>query len=174
MPQDYKSSEPMDNLVQEIRENLQLGSAVGSTTVTSADQHRDLQLKNHSRSTTNFKIKTVRRANQKRSCPYGAPPSSRACDTNCKSSPNSQLRKWNHQRRRYPSTCIPPSGTSAGSDNVDDPLQMLQELITDGSLIKEAVKRLQEGLFRSSSAKTFYESEDDEGDCTPPNDLEDL
>ena len=49
MPQDYKSSEPMDNLVQEIRENLQLGSAVGSTTVTSADQHRDLQLKNHSR-----------------------------------------------------------------------------------------------------------------------------
>ena len=69
------------------------------------------------RSTTNFKIKTVRRANQKRSCPYGAPPSSRACDTNCKSSPNSQLRKWNHQRRRYPSTCIPPSGTSAGSGN---------------------------------------------------------
>ena len=49
MPQDYKSSEPMDNLVQEIRENLQLESAVGSTTVTTADQHRDLQLKNHSR-----------------------------------------------------------------------------------------------------------------------------
>ena len=49
MPQDYKSSEPMDNLVQEIRENLQLESAVGSNTVTTADQHRDLQLKNHSR-----------------------------------------------------------------------------------------------------------------------------
>ena len=64
--------------------------------------------------------------------------------------------------------------TYFSADNVDDPLQMLQELITDGSLIKEAVKRLQEGLFRSSSAKTFYESEDDEGDCTPPNDLEDL
>ena len=49
MPQDYKSSEPMDNLVQEIRENLQLESAVGSNTVTTVDQHRDLQLKNHSR-----------------------------------------------------------------------------------------------------------------------------
>ena len=43
---------------------------------------------------------------------------------------------------------------------------MLQELITDGSLIKEAVKRLQDGLFRNST-KTFYESEDDEGGCTP-------
>ena len=157
MPQDFKP-EPMDHLVKEIRENLKLGTS-------------DLKPQ---RSST-FKIKSLSRRNHKRSCPYGAPPSSRACDTNCKSSPNSQLRKWNHQRRRYPSTCLPgTSGTGNGhKDNVEDPLQMLQELITDGSLIKEAVKRLQEGLFRNST-KTFYESEDDEGECTPPNDLEDL
>ena len=59
----------------------------------------------------------------------------------------SQLRKWNHQRRRYPSTCIPggPNGDKTTAD-LDDPFAMLQELITDGSLIKEAVRRLQLGL----------------------------
>ena len=57
-------------------------------------------------------------------------------------------------------------GNGLDQGTVEDPLQMLQELITDGSLIKEAVKRLQDGLFRNST-KTFYESEDDEGGCTP-------
>ena len=87
----------------------------------------------------------------------------------------SQLRKWNHQRRRYPSTCIPGADAKATSTaDLDDPFAMLQELITDGSLIKEAVRRLQLGLTpklamcNMSSKNNFYDSEDEE------NDLEDL
>jgi len=54
-------------------------------------------------------------------------------------------------------------------DPEDDPFEMLQELINDGSLVKEAVRRLQKGLFTSPTVKTFYDSEDDEGGRTPPN-----
>ena len=80
----------------------------------------------------------------------------------------SQLRKWNHQRRRYPSTCIPGAGDKSVTD-LDDPFAMLQELITDGSLIKEAVRRLQLGLtpklaIMSSSKNNFYDSETDDCD----------
>lgn len=54
-------------------------------------------------------------------------------------------------------------------DPEDDPFEMLQELITGGDLIKEAVRRLQKGLYTSPTVKTFYDSEDDEGGRTPPN-----
>ena len=100
----------------------------------------------------------------------------------------SQLRKWNHQRRRYPSTCIPGGGGAADKTttaDLDDPFAMLQELITDGSLIKEAVRRLQLGLtpklaiMSSPSSRgtgtgkgnNFYDSEDEDADL---EDLEDL
>ena len=91
----------------------------------------------------------------------------------------SGLKKWNH-RRRYPSTCMNPSGGITGSSGVgpagskkmgkhepDDPFEMLQELISDGSLIKEAVRRLQLGLTpKFSTNKEFYDSDED---CrTPP------
>merc|ERR1711881_516299 len=138
-----------------------------------------------------LKMKNFRRV-QHRSSPYAVPPSSRACDTQTLgSSPTSrgpsQLRKWNHQRRRYPSTCmntnqgndrgsgVPSVGgdrkKEVASDPVDpeDPFEMLQELINDGSLVKEAVRRLQKGLYTSPTVKTFYDSEDDEGGRTPPN-----
>jgi hypothetical protein len=48
-----------------------------------------------------------------------------------------------------------------------DPFEMLQELISDGSLIKEAVRRLQLGLTpKLSSNQEFYDSDED---CrTPP------
>ena len=93
-----------------------------------------------------------------------------------------QLRKWNHQRRRYPSTCI-PGGAADKTTDLDDPFAMLQELITDGSLIKEAVRRLQLGLtpklaiMSSPSSRgtgkgnNFYDSEDEDADL---EDLEDL
>ena len=156
----------MDHLVKEITENLKLGQ----------------DLAGHQRATA-LKVKNFRRGFH-RSSPYAVPPSSRACDTNLGSSPTSrgpsQLRKWNHQRRRYPSTCMTNQGASGGASKdqddqvVDDPFAMLQELITDGSLIKEAVRRLQKGLF-VANAKTFYDSEDDD-ECgrTPPNQYTDL
>lgn len=162
--QEFKA-ENMDHLVKEITENLKLGSPATPQV------------------TTSFKLKSsFRRAGVHRSSPYAVPPSSRACDTTLGSSPTSrgpsQLRKWNHQRRRYPSTCMngaPGAGSVKDVDDPEDPFQMLQELITDGSLIKEAVRRLQKGLYPTSTPaavqaeKTFYDSEDDECGRTPPN-----
>jgi len=156
------SPENMDHLVQEIRENLKLGVAAAA-----AQQQ-------HSPPTFKLKSSYHHRRGVHRSSPYAVPPSSRACDTNLSSSPKgpggvpavSQLRKWNHQRRRYPSTCMNTDSKNSEQDP-EDPFAMLQELITDGSLIKEAVKRLQKGLYGTPN-KTFYDSENDEESCTPP------
>eukprot|EP00093_Oithona_nana_P006404 06404.XXX_66150_66770_1 [CDS] Oithona nana genome sequencing. len=173
--------ENMDHLVQEIRENLKLGVAAAAAASAefaelSAQAHRE---KTGSGPGAGYKLKSSfhHRRGVHRSSPYAVPPSSRACDTTLSSSPKgasgvsstvSQLRKWNHQRRRYPSTCM--NTEKASEQDPEDPFQMLQELITDGSLIKEAVKRLQKGLYvaHSSSNKTFYDSEDDETSRTPP------
>jgi len=207
--------ENMDHLVKEIAENLKLAEAAASAV---ADAHRS---GGHStlgdpwdhdlvdtygppgNPVNSFKLKNSfgRRGHHHRSSPYAVPPSSRACDTNLGSSPTSrgpsQLRKWNHQRRRYPSTCMNTSSANTGGSTMvgengknlkdedpEDPFQMLQELISDGSLIKEAVRRLQKGLYptapgispatptnpHNANNKTFYDSEDDEFvSRTPPN-----
>jgi len=180
--QGQQKTETMDHLVKEIAENLKLSHHAAA----------DLSVGGHRPSAASFKLKSsFRRGHPHRSSPYAVPPSSRACDTNLGSSPTSrgpsQLRKWNHQRRRYPSTCmntnqgndrgsgVPSVGgdrkKEVASDPVDpeDPFEMLQELINDGSLVKEAVRRLQKGLYTSPTVKTFYDSEDDEGGRTPPN-----
>jgi len=219
---EFKNSENMDHLVKEIAENLKLAETAASAV---ADAHR---VGGHStlgdpwnhdlvdpygpsgNAVNSFKLKSSfgRRGHHHRSSPYAVPPTSRACDTgNLGSSPTaqargpSQLRKWNHQRRRYPSTCMntgATGGTGGGSEVVngkniagvsdedpEDPFQMLQELISDRSLIKEAVRRLQKGLYptapgispptptnnpHNANNKTFYDSEDDEFvSRTPPN-----
>ena len=53
-------------------------------------------------------------------------------------------------------SCKKPSKMSNSSDN---PYEMLQELLRDGSLIKEAVRRLHMGL--SPKQRYFYDSDDD-------------
>lgn len=45
------------------------------------------------------------------------------------------------------------------STTSDDPYEMLQELLRDGSLIKEAVRRLQRGL--SPKQRYFYDSDEE-------------
>lgn len=62
--------------------------------------------------------------------------------------------------------------TASKLDPADDPFEMLQELISDGSLIKEAVRRLQLGLTatlaqpKQQTKRNFYDSDDE---CrTPP------
>ena len=189
-PQTDFKAETMDHLVKEITKNLKLGCPQDIPRSPYSD---------HGASAAALKLKNFRRG-QHRSSPYAVPPSSRACDTTLGSSPTSrvgssqasQLRKWNHQRRRYPSTCMTTAGAHGGANGVsvgppggapggatsklevgqeDDPFKMLQELISDGGLIKEAVKRLQKGLYEieSSQNKTFYDSEDDcEASRTPP------
>ena len=189
--QQLQTRRDVDILEQEIKENLKLGPM-------------------------GFKAAAARRQKHHahRSSPYAVPPSSRVggvpgtmltCDNNSSSSSNnssrtsaerqSQLRKWNHQRRRYPSTC------KSGADNsdsctLDDPFQMLQELLTDGTLIKEAVRRLEyaaaaaaaaaaprsaaaatSAIFGSSGGggggnnnknRSFYDSDDECSSRTPP------
>jgi hypothetical protein len=108
--------------------------------------------------------------------------------------------RWGHQRRRYPSTCMNNNGfgsskvchaaTTALEDGPDDPFAMLQELISDGGLIKEAVRRLQLGRLTpkcfnptgtttqqttggtgsglASGGGRAYDSDDDESCRTPP------
>ncbi|CAB4068299.1 FRAT2 [Lepeophtheirus salmonis] len=85
-----------------------------------------------------------------RHCPYAVPPGTL--------NETSPLQKWRAanrpQRRRYPST-------SASEFLVDDPFRMLQELISDGSLIKEAVRRLQLGLSPKLSGNYYNDSDED-------------
>ena len=76
-------------------------------------------------------------------------------------------RNFYGNKKYFHSCFIGNSSNDQNNIDLEDPLQMLQELISDGSLIKEAVKRLQDDLFRKKSTKTFYESEDEEGNCTP-------
>ena len=152
------SRKDVDFLVQEIKENLKLSHGLKSRST--ALSHRASH----------------------RASPYPRVPNpSRQCDSAADlAATMSGLKKWNH-RRRYPSTCMNPNNGITGSASVggglskkaqakndtDDPFEMLQELISDGSLIKEAVRRLQMGLTpKFSTNREFYDSDED---CrTPP------
>jgi len=54
---------------------------------------------------------------------------------------------------------------------LEDPLEMLHELISEGNLLKEAVRRLQLGL-TPKIQRNFYEDAEDE--CRTPNTFPDL
>jgi hypothetical protein len=49
-------------------------------------------------------------------------------------------------------------------EKLDDPLEMLHELISEGNLLKEAVRRLQVGL-TPKIQRNFYDSDED---CRTP------
>lgn len=51
------------------------------------------------------------------------------------------------------------SKKTSTSTNSDNPYELLQDLIRDGSLIKEAVRRLQKGL--SPKQRYFYDSDEE-------------
>lgn len=50
-------------------------------------------------------------------------------------------------------------GTGASTDDIDDPYELLQALISNNNLVKEAVRRLQLNL--SPKQRYFYESDED-------------
>jgi len=198
----------VDHLVKEIKENLKLGSA----------EH---QLAPPPPSLGGGKIKAggafkarssfSHRVCAQRASPYHVPPSSRQCDSasggaggaaggpaegNGMAATLSMRRKQRWGRRRYPSTCMNNNkfvGPEVGG-GPDDPFAMLQELISDGSLIKEAVRRLQmdpadsadaaafppagrltpgSGNNRASGRQTAYDSDSDNEDCRTPPEVED-
>lgn len=137
-------SKDMENLVSEIKENLKL---------------------------SNFKVKSQRNR-AVRSRPYTIP--SQSCedtmDCDLCSSCTASKSKCSH----VSSTSKRYSGNSGHleanklKEATDNPYEMLQELLKDGSLIKEAVRRLQKGL--SPKQRYFYESEDDSARSSPhPN-----
>jgi len=152
-----------------------------------------------------------------RASPYHVPPSSRQCDSN--GAPSSgggsggasvgagggneaaamtlAMRRKQRQgwgRRRYPSTCMNNNAKllQEVGGAADDPFAMLQELISDGSLIKEAVRRLQDGFSgmagspvagrltpgsgnnrAGSGRQTAYDSDSDNEDCRTPPEIRD-
>ncbi|XP_040572641.1 uncharacterized protein [Lepeophtheirus salmonis] len=138
LPNYAEDRREVDILVQEIKENLNLEkSPVTSASSPSSSSSSGLKsVSSHRRSV--------------RHCPYAVPPGTL--------NETSPLQKWRAanrpQRRRYPST-------SASEFLVDDPFRMLQELISDGSLIKEAVRRLQLGLSPKLSGNYYNDSDED-------------
>lgn len=173
---DSATKRDVDHLVKEIKENLKLGHFYPSDPGSGGKLKSSRSVPSH----------LACHRSSHRSSPYAVPPSSRVAGINPTSDNNgvikstdldsekpSQLKRWN-QRRRYPSTCMTGKGGKGGDP--DDPFQMLQELISDGSLIKEAVRRLQLGLTPKYNAavasgaadvdRSFYDSDDE---CrTPP------
>merc|ERR1711988_1694126 len=66
-------------------------------------------------------------------------------------------------RKRYPS--MSANGKTKAVE-LDDTLELLHELISEGNLLKEAVRRLQFGLSPKIKQRNFYDSDED---CrTPP------
>lgn len=61
-------------------------------------------------------------------------------------------------------TCAHHRTFGHGAKAVDDPYEMLQHLLRDGGLIKEAVRRLQKGL---SPKQRYYSDSDEEATRTP-------
>jgi len=212
----------MDHLVNEIKENLKLGgSGPLSPPLPLQDDPLPSfgggkQQYGKARSSAHLSHRVSRAS------PYHVPPSSRQCDISSIQAASAngiadgstldateqmrqqQIRRkqrWGHQRRRYPSTCMNNNGfgsskvvhsATALEDGPDDPFAMLQELISDGGLIKEAVRRLQLGRLTpkcfnptgtttggtgsgiASGGGRAYDSDDDESCRTPPeHDAED-
>jgi len=99
----------------------------------------NLRLKSHKPSRSHLSLK-------RRSSPYTLPTHSRSsCDCSGHSS----------------SKCM-HNYTKAQKDN-QDPFQLLQELLREGSLVKEAVRRLEMGL--SPKTRIFYDDSDGVEDC---------
>lgn len=206
----------MDHLVNEIKENLKLGgSGPLSPPLPLQDDPLPSygggkQQYGKARSSAHLSHRVSRAS------PYYVPPSSRQCDISSIQAASAngmadgstldaseqmrqqQIRRkqrFGHQRRRYPSTCMNNNGfgsskvvhsATALEDGPEDPFAMLQELISDGGLIKEAVRRLQLGRLTpkcfnptgtttggtgsglASGGGRAYDSDDDESCRTPP------
>ncbi|XP_065213299.1 uncharacterized protein LOC135840601 [Planococcus citri] len=127
-------SRDIENLVSEIKENLRLSG---------------------------FKTRHQRRI--VRPSPYSNPSRSLSdcCESCVKNSCNDYSIKANV-------TCahrtIKNMSLIKSSSSSDDPYEMLQELLKDGGLIKEAVRRLQKGL---SPKQRYYYDSDEESSRSP-------
>jgi len=146
----------VDNLVQNIKDNLKLNyEAVsfekggGGKSLPQLDYPSMSDFQNNSR-----KSKSFLSARSSRASPYSVPGKGPKCDCD----DGGRVGAW-AARKRYPSM----SANGKQKHDLEDPLEMLHELISEGNLLKEAVRRLQMGL---DPKRNFYDSDDD---CrTPP------
>jgi hypothetical protein len=122
----------MEELVSEIKENLRLSAGLKSRPAFSV----------HHKS---------------RASPYRIPSRSWG-DSSC----DACLRSPSNNCGGHSCIAVNKKLSSKSSDSAaasDDPYEMLQELLRDGSLIKEAVRRLQRGL--SPKQRYFYDSDEE-------------
>lgn len=94
-----------------------------------------------------------------RPSPYSNPSRSLSdcCETCVKSSCSDYLKKCTHRT-------INNVSIIKANNTEDDPYEMLQDLLRDGGLIKEAVRRLQKGL---SPKQRYYYDSDEESSRSP-------
>jgi len=168
----------VDNLVQNIKENLKLTqyeSSVQCPSVLASGSLAEFNSSlpdypsvssNHPHTQNNFKARSYIGSRGSRVSPYGVVPSKNTkFECECiESGPaggsGGKRTSW-AARKRYPSM----SANGKQKQELDDPLEMLHELISEGNLLKEAVRRLQLGL-SPKIQRNFYDSDDD---CrTPP------
>jgi len=161
----------VDNLVQNIKENLNLTqydpsvlANSGSGPLTELPDYDYPSVSDHPHNQISFKARScINRGS--RASPYGVV-SSKKCECLGDTSGGvTGVKRTNWAaRKRYPSMSANGHGKTKQVE-LDDTLELLHELISEGNLLKEAVRRLQMGL-SPKIQRNFYDSDDD---CrTPP------
>merc|ERR1711973_1014773 len=139
----------VDHLVQNIKDNLKLNYEAVAF-------EKGGGLQGSSSSSRKSKSYLTSAARSSRASPYTVPVKGGKCD--CEEGVRGG--SW-AARKRYPSL----SANGKQKLDLEDPLEMLHELISEGNLLKEAVRRLQLGL-TPKIQRNFYDSDED---CrTPP------
>lgn len=156
----------VDNLVLNIKENLILTQyeAAVQCPPTSLPDFTDYPNAVSDTSHT-LKARTYIGSRASRASPYGLVPSKNSkceCIETAGNGVAGVKRSSWAARKRYPS--MSANGKTKQVE-LEDPLEMLHELISEGNLLKEAVRRLQLGL-SPKIQRNFYDSDDE---CrTPP------
>jgi len=162
----------VDHLVQNIKDNLKLnyeavsfekgGGGGGKSCLPSLDYSNTTVPALSSSSSRKCKS-FLSSARSSRASPYSVPikvGGATKCDCEDGARRAGAASSW-AARKRYPSM----SANNSQMHDLEDPLEMLHELISEGNLLKEAVRRLQLGL-TPKIQRNFYDSDED---CrTPP------
>jgi len=162
----------VDNLVQNIKENLKLTQYEAGGLQCTGLGSLPTSLPDFSDYPTAvsdsgpLKSRSFVGSRTSRASPYGLVVAKNAkceCIETAGGGPAVKRSSW-AARKRYPS--MSANGKPKAVE-LEDPLEMLHELISEGNLLKEAVRRLQLGL-TPKIQRNFYD--DAEDDCrTPPN-----
>lgn len=156
----------VDNLVQNIKENLNLTQYESSSgPLTELPDYDYPSVSSDPHNQNSFKARScINRGS--RASPYGVVSNKKCEHLGDLNGGVTGVKRTNWAaRKRYPSMSANPAGKTTKQAELDDTLELLHELISEGNLLKEAVRRLQLGL-SPKIQRNFYDSDDD---CrTPP------